>query len=179
MTFANRDTLREHLSSVHMLPCCWSDCKQSFTNANALRKHLDSHVSQLENEITMTAVMIVRQAAMRGSNADSNENSNDGSGVCLDDNDHNALTDPSMLLDTNLGNKISNDNYLTNGNQDMMNDSSKAYMGSQLALSLVNNGTSSSGKKRQMDGSMSNSNKKSVPLIFPTRNLLFFISLLE
>lgn len=160
MTFANRDSLREHLTSVHMLPCCWSDCKQSFTNANALRKHLDTHVAQLENEITMTAVMIVRQAAMRGSNADSNENSNDGSGVCLDDNDHNAMTDPSMLLDNSLSNKISNDNYMSNGG-DMMNDSSKSYMGSQLALSLVNNGTSS-GKKRQMDASMSNSNKKSV-----------------
>lgn len=85
LTFPTRALLRQHLlSMVHMLPCGWNDCNQHFSNAAALRKHLDTHVALLENDITMTAVMIVRQAAMRGQNGGS------GNGVAAEDDNESA-----------------------------------------------------------------------------------------
>lgn len=126
MTFASREQLRGHQSTVHMLPCCWNDCKQSFINAPALRKHLDSHVAELENDFTMTAVMIVRQAAMRGNREDIGDeedeededegadalSDDEGAGMIIDDGDNSSLVDPSQLLDNHLSSQISDENLI-------------------------------------------------------------------
>ncbi|KPM11891.1 hypothetical protein QR98_0104690 [Sarcoptes scabiei] len=137
-----------------MFPCYWNDCGESFTSANALRKHLDLHVSELENQFTMTAVMLVREAAMRGNNNSNNNHQDivgndpydDGGGGGPDlgpnllvdnESDNGSLVDPSQLLDNHMSTKISNHQLVSNGSQ----------LG---GLSVINNG-----KKRTNDHSFS------------------------
>lgn len=121
-TTSNNNPLRKPLSFRHMFPCCWSDCTESFTSANALRKHLDYHVSEMENQFAMTAVMLVREAAMRGNNHNSDQLNDDhydgtGPGGLIHANmnniepDNTGMMDASQMLDNNhMSNKISNHN---------------------------------------------------------------------
>lgn len=169
LTFNSRESLREHIQSTHMYPCLWNNCSESFQNTELLRKHLDIHVNDLENQFTMTAVMLVREAAMRGNNNNNSSNHNilNNDGAMLDnsfeddasagisilenDGDNTSLVDPSQLLDNHLSAKISSNHH-----------HSLISNGSQMGMSILNNG-----KKRTNDNSTLSKRMNSSPSLSP------------
>lgn len=91
ISFEAFDTLRAHLQQFHMLRCHWGGCQLQFMTKDELMSHVGLHVSQMDDsDFSMTAAMVVREAAMRGNNGEAN-NANGNNNANNNGNGHPLL----------------------------------------------------------------------------------------